>query len=192
MSESVVACTKCHTPLSNDLLNTVKAVACPVCNTLLRVWVFPALFARMKTGVSGEAIVIDSEAGCFYHPQKRASIPCDACGRFLCAVCDVEINGEHLCPGCLQSGRSKGKLTELETKRTIYDSMALCLALIPLIIWPLTLLTGPAAVAMAIYALVKQQSLVPRSRISAYLAILFGAAEAIGWITFAVVLISRK
>ena len=188
----VVACTKCHTPLSNDLLNTVAAVPCPVCNSLLRAWVFPALFKPIKTGVSGEAIVIDSEASCFYHPQKRASIPCDACGRFLCAVCDVDINGEHLCPVCLQSGRTKGKLTQLENKRTIYDSIALCLAFIPLMIWPITILTGPAAVALAIYALVKQKTLVPRSRLSAYLAILVGSIEIIGWITFFAVLISRR
>jgi len=167
MTESVIACTKCQTPLANDLLNTASAVPCPACNALLRVWAFPALFAPAKRGSAGEAILIDSEASCFYHPQKRASIPCDACGRFLCPVCDVELNGEHLCPGCLESGRSKGKLTQLETKRTLYDGMALSAALLPVLAWPITLLTAPAAIFLAIYAMRKPTSLLPRPRIRA-------------------------
>src|SRR5438874_13754528 len=89
---------------------------------------------------------MEGEAGCFYHPQKRAIIPCAACGRFLCALCDVELNDEHLCPVCLETGRKKGKLTQLETKRTLYDSSALILSVLPIIcLWPLSIVTAPAA-----------------------------------------------
>jgi len=104
----------------------------------------------------------------------------------------VELNGEHLCPGCLESGRSKGKLTQLETKRTLYDGMALSAALLPLLAWPITLLTAPAAIFLAIYALRKPGSLLPRTRIRAYLAVLIGSAEFIGWMTYFVYLYVKR
>ena len=70
-------------------------------------------------------MLVDGEASCFYHPAKKAVLPCESCGRFLCAVCDVEMNGQHLCPACLASGKKKGRLKQLENRRTLYDSLAL-------------------------------------------------------------------
>jgi len=52
----------------------------------IRVEVFPAFFCGGAGGrLSGYAGHADTEAACFYHPQKKAVIPCDSCGRFLCA-----------------------------------------------------------------------------------------------------------
>ena len=82
----------------------------------------------MATGSIGEAIVVEGEAACFYHPGKRATVPCGVCGRFLCALCDLELNGRHVCPACLETSRRKGDLRNLDTRRMLYDSAALSLA----------------------------------------------------------------
>lgn len=177
----VVNCSKCQMPLPASALNTGQFSECPFCSVPIQVEVFPALFNPSQTGSAGETILVEGEASCFYHPQKRAAVPCAACGRFLCSLCDVDLNGQHICPVCLESGQKKGKLTELQNKRTLYDSAALSLALLPLLMWPLTVLTAPAAVITAIYAWNKPSSIVARTRLRIYLAIFFGLAEIGGW-----------
>ncbi len=183
MAALVVPCPKCQMPLPESAINTGQLTPCASCAVPVRVELFPAFFKGVETGKIGETIVVEGEASCFYHPQKRASIPCGSCGRFLCALCDVELNGQHICPVCLDAGQKKGKLTELQNKRTLYDSAALSLAILPLIMWPLTLVTGPGAIVMGIYAWNKPSSLVGRTRVRIYLAILIGLLQVAGWVT---------
>lgn len=182
MNGQTVSCTKCFTPLPADFFQTTDLAPCPACKTLIQVEVFPALFKPIVVGKFGETIMVDGEAGCFYHPQKRAVIPCAGCGRFLCALCDVELNDQHLCPACLETGRQKGKLTQLENKRALYDSAALSLALLPLLLWPFTFMTAPAAIVLAIYSWRKPSSILPRTRIRSYLAILIAGLQIAGWV----------
>src|SRR5258708_17744559 len=116
MTPRLVACTKCRTPVPPELYNTHELRTCPSCRARLQIEVFPAVLRPPGPGASGEAVVTDGEASCFYHPAKRAVVPCDSCGRFLCAVCDVEMDGQHLCPGCIESGRKKGRMVKLENR----------------------------------------------------------------------------
>ena len=178
-----VPCPRCHVPVPDLVFNLGDTVPCPGCNASLQVEVFPALFRKVPEGKAGETILVEGEASCFYHPQKRAVIPCAACGRFLCALCDVELNDEHLCPVCLETGRKKGRLDQLETKRTLYDSAALMLSVLPVIcMWPVSILTAPVAIGLAIYSWSRPTSILPRTRIRSYLAILFGLLEIAVWI----------
>ena len=109
------------------------------------------LFPRGGAGEPGEAVLLEGEAGCFFHPQKKAVVHCDGCGRFLCGLCDCELHGKHYCPGCLEAGRKKGRIQNLENQRTLYGGVALSLALLPLIFRGLlTLVTAPIAIYIAI------------------------------------------
>src|SRR5258706_3730163 len=152
MAAPAITCPKCQSPLPESAINRGFVDPCPACSVPIQVDVFPAFFRAIETGSAGERILIDGEASCFYHPQKRATLPCASCGRFLCALCDVDLNGQHICPVCLDAGQKKGKLTEIENKRTLYDSAALSLSLLPLLMWIVTIITAPAAVILAIYA----------------------------------------
>jgi uncharacterized paraquat-inducible protein A len=184
MPRRLAACTECRTPLPDAALNTGALAPCPSCGTRLQVEVFPAFFRSISTGSAGETIVVEGEAGCFFHPDKKAVVHCAECGRFLCALCDLELNGRHLCPGCLESGQRKGRLIELEKRRTLYDSAALALACLPVLIWPVTLLTAPLTVILVIFGWRKPGSLVPRSRVRFVLALLVAAAQIVGWGVF--------
>src|SRR5262245_9590695 len=103
MSEALVTCGKCLKPLPAAVLNSAGPAHCPTCRVPLHALVFPALFRPVARGEIGERLVSEGEASCYYHPQKKAVLPCSRCGRFLCALCDVDLNGEHLCPSCLES-----------------------------------------------------------------------------------------
>jgi hypothetical protein len=182
MADTLLTCPKCNVPLPENVLIAERLEPCPTCNVPVQAKIYSAFFKPVEQGSVGEAIVVEGEASCYYHPQKRAAIHCGSCGRFVCALCDVELNGEHICPACLESGQKKGKLTELENKRMLWDSAAFSLAVAPLFVWPLTLLTAPAAVILAIYAWNKPSSIIGRTRARIYLAILIGLLQIAGWV----------
>jgi len=181
MTPRLVACTKCRAPLPPVLYNSPELHPCPSCGARLLVDVFPAALRPPGLGASAETVLVDGEASCFYHPSKKAILPCESCGRFLCAVCDVEMNGQHLCPACLESGKKKGRLTQLENRRTLYDSMALAVAVYPLLFWPVTIISAPVAIYIAIRYWKAPSSLVGRTRWRAVLAIIFALLQIGVW-----------
>ncbi|HTI68564.1 MAG TPA: B-box zinc finger protein [Candidatus Limnocylindria bacterium] len=158
--------------LLERVFNNGTLVPCPNCETPLQVEVFPALFRPIKSGCEGEALMVEGESGCFFHPQKKAVIPCESCGRFLCSLCDCELHGSHYCPACVEAGTSKGKIKSLENKRTLYDSIALSVAVVPFIIPFLSILTAPIAILIAVRYWNASLSIVQRSRVRFVIAIM--------------------
>jgi hypothetical protein len=141
------------------------------------------MFHPEVQGSAGEKVISAEEATCFYHPQKRASVPCDTCGRFLCALCDVDFNGEHICPNCLQAGKKKGKLKHLDNERVLYDRIALATAILPIITVFATIITAPLAVYLAIRHWNTPVSVVPRwTRLRFVCAIILGLAQITIWV----------
>lgn len=126
------ACPKCRSPLGSGLYNLGDFAPCPTCHSGLRVEVFNALFRPLASGGSGEAVLVAGESACFYHAAKKAVVVCDACGRFLCALCDCGLNGRHYCPPCLEAGARKRTIEQLETSRPLHGRQALMLAVLPL------------------------------------------------------------
>ena len=124
----------------------------------------------------------EKEAGCFYHPGKKATVACSSCGRFLCALCDVDFNRRHICPVCLETGKTKHKIKNLENHRVCYDTVALLIALIStLFIWP-TILSAPIVLFMVIRYWNAPGSIIPRSKIRFVLAFGIAGLQIVGWI----------
>jgi len=146
------------------------------------VTVFPALFKDAPQADVGERILDDTESSCFYHPAKRAHIPCDACGRYLCALCDIESNGKHICPTCMAKGPKDAPKQLPAARTTYYDNIAVSLSLLPIITFYFTLITAPIALYIAIRYWSKTQSAIPRSKWRNVAAILFASLEIAGWI----------
>lgn len=183
MPRRLAVCPACQTPLPDTALNTGRLESCPACGTPSQVEVFPALFRAKAIGSAGELIIVPGEAGCFYHPDKKAAVPCAECGRFLCALCDLELNGRHLCPACLETGQRQGRLAELEKHRTLYDSAALTLAVLPVLFWPVTIFTAPTVLYLVVHGWRQPGSLLRRSRWRFVVAALLALAEIGGWVT---------
>lgn len=182
MTARLSACTKCRAPLPPALYNVPDLRPCPACGAPVKVEVFPAALRPPGPASTGEAVLVEGEASCFYHPAKKAVVPCESCGRFLCAVCDVELNGVHLCAACLESGKKKGRLKQLDNRRTLYDSLALAVAVYPILFWPMTLLGGPIALYIAVRYWNAPSSVVPRTKWRAVLAIIIALVEIVAWV----------
>ena len=181
---SLPSCPKCGAALVEGVLNQSGLEPCPGCQSLLQVEVFPALFRRTAPAGSGEIVLVEGESTCFYHASKKAVLPCQGCGRFVCALCDCELNGEHFCPPCLETGKAKGKIKSLENRRTLYDSIALSLAVLPLVIfifWFFTIVTAPKALFMAIRYWNAPGSIVRHTRIRYVVAMIFATLQIAGW-----------
>jgi hypothetical protein len=144
MSNETIQCPACRATLLNLAFNQPELTPCPSCGTKLLVDVLPAFFRRQAVGQEGELVLVEGESSCFYHPQKKAVVPCDACGRFVCALCDCEVHGQHLCPACLESGHKKEKIQGIEASRPLHGRLAFALSIFPFFI------TGLIAIYLAL------------------------------------------
>jgi hypothetical protein len=81
----------------------------------------------------------------------------------------------------------------LDNRRTLYDSIALGLATLPLIppLIYFSFLTAPAALFVAIRFWRSPSSLTPRTKIRLWLAVVFAALEIVGWASLFVFLFSQ-
>lgn len=171
-----ITCPQCSAILPDTYFNHAELTSCPKCEANLQVLVFPAYY-RTNTATVAEGLSEATDATCFFHTENRAVVTCESCGRFLCSVCDINLGEQHLCPNCIQQGIQTRKLARLENRRVLYDSIALAVAGLPLLlIWPV-IFTAPIATFIAIRYWRAPSSLIPRTKIRAIFAILIALAE---------------
>ena len=182
----MIECPKCKAALSENVINSFELRKCNACSVALRVDAFPAIYRKPEAGASGENITHSSEASCYYHQKKKAVNHCSMCGRFLCALCNLEIGRQNLCPACLDSGEKKKTLDILENQRILYDNIALFLAILPFTImfWFLSPVSAPAALFVAIRYWKAPTSLTHRTRIRFIAAGILACIQLTGWSFF--------
>ena len=200
---SPLPCARCRTALPEAVFNTPAPVECPQCTAWLSVRVFPAFYREPLVGQAAEAVTSAEDAGCFYHPNKKAVVPCGECGRFLCALCDLEIGSRHVCPACASGG---GAATATGTPHVavgadpgaafgnrvvLYERVAMMLALGPvvtIIFWMFTIVCAPAALYVVIrYWNEPKRGPLPRSRAWLVTAGIIALLEIAAWIVLGVV-----
>ena len=175
-------CGNCLAPLEISLHAPVVNGNCPICRAPVEAHIFPAQFREKAEGHEAQTILVEGESACFYHADKKAAAACETCGRFLCALCDIELKGQHLCVSCIQAGASKGKMAHLKRDAILYDEIALAVAVLPLLIFYFTFITAPAAIVLTILWWKKPLGVLPRRRWRFVLAFLIALAEVAGWI----------
>lgn len=182
-----VACPACGFALAPETIGRESEAACPRCRAVLSGTFFPA-FRHPKPVVPSTAEhAADGDAVCFFHPENRAARSCERCGRFICAVCDMPLGARHLCPTCLSSGLGAEKLPELVVRRFLWAHTALLAGIVPLLlglfVWPVFIVTGPAAIFCALFGWKRPGSL-PRGRRrwAAVLGLVLGLLQVAIWI----------
>ncbi len=171
-----ILCSACLRPLPTELWTGVEGRRCPFCRAPVLVKVFPA-FAQSKIGSLPQPLAEELEAGCFYHAQSRAQALCDECGRFLCSLCTFEIPGRTLCPVCFEANLRGHKIQDLESSRTMQDSVALALAILPaFLFWPI-LVTAPLTLFWIFRHWNSPRSILPRTRVRYYFAGLIALSQ---------------
>jgi hypothetical protein len=136
---------------------------CPYCSEWLRICVWPLV--RQNTNA---AAAISDHATCFFHPDKAFQACCQRCGRFVCALCDLHLGAEHVCPTCFERGRAgagpeAGK-AEWRSRDVLYDSIALTVGWAWIFVWPVIIGAIPTVIVLHIkYRKAPRSYLVPRS-----------------------------
>ena len=192
MESSLVKCSKCQAILFPEPFNTGQFSPCPNCEAPLEIDVFPAIL-QTPSAAAAEPLLIEGQSSCFYHPGKKASIVCEGCGRFLCGLCDLELNGRHVCPACLETGRKKSKYKDLENTRVLWDHLALHAAVIP----PLLCLSpGLIGAPVALYLVLRYRkapcSITGKSNLAFIVAGLLAVLEIIGGVVFIIYLVAES
>lgn len=173
MKPAELSCDKCGLSwFPDDPARAEALAACPGCGAVVAVAMFPA-FGRAAVVVAAQPVVTAAEAACFFHPTQRAAVACDQCGCFLCALCDLELRGRHLCPNCLEAADREGREASLERGRTRHDHVVWAILGFTLLLGCglLAPVTAPLTLGYIAWAWRKPPSLVERSRLRMGLAV---------------------
>lgn len=176
-----ITCSNCQAVLDAARFNTGAFANCRNCNLPVRVATFPALGRPLPVGREGASLRAPRTASCYYHARKQATVVCTACGRFLCALCDMDINGQHICPSCLETGRKERRIADLDDHRTLYDAIALATAVLPMLFFFVTCITAPLTLYIVVRYWKAPPSLLPRTRVRFVLAALIAVLQIGGW-----------
>lgn len=183
----IVKCPICAEPLRPEQYNSDSL--CTGCSAPLHSAAYPAL-VRDREVVHSEQLRDEDQASCFYHPEKQAVVDCGYCGRFLCALCDLEVTGHHLCPVCLSQGRDQHGVTRQNDGYIRFDMVAFALAFWPLVIFlPLAIFGAPLALYITIKYYRTPISITPVGRWRFPVAAFLAAVQLIGFGVLAYILL---
>ena len=173
-------CARCSTESNLRVVRPSQRNVCAACGAVTQLEFFPALL-KETIGKPAENLVLDTESSCFFHPAKRAVTACEGCGRFLCSLCDVDMGGRRLCPKCIEQSAKADSLDPLKTEFTRYDQIALTLAILPMLIFYITLITAPMAMYVCLRYKSTPVSAVPRRKIVLRIAFYVALLQMLGW-----------
>lgn len=192
-----LACPQCSTALAPETLSAGLSARCPHCGTELHGTVFPA-FWKSPADLAGRAeFAGEGEAVCFFHPENRAALSCEKCGRFICSVCEFTVGSRHICPSCLSSGLAGEKLPELIPWRFVWSDAAMIVGVLPLLLgvfmWPFIVGSGAAAIFLALFGWKRPGSL-PRGKRhwAAVVAIVGGILQIAIWSTIVILIFYKR
>lgn len=136
---------------------------CPFCEKQLQIRFWPSLLQNANA-----AVAMPDQATCFFHPDKAYQACCQRCGRFVCALCDLQLGAEHVCPTCFERGRggsgAESNKAEWRHRDVLYDSIALTIGWAWIIFWPTIVVAFPTVIFLHVkYRKTPRQYIIPRS-----------------------------
>lgn len=161
-ARGLIACPDCGGAVA-PLQTESDWQSCPYCQQRMHIQAWPAV--RQSTDA---AAAMPEQATCYFHPDKAFQACCQRCGRFVCALCDLQLGAEHVCPTCFERGRSdagiNGGKAEWRNRDVLYDSIALTVGWIWIVVWPAIVAALPAAIVLHVkYRKAPRAYLIPRS-----------------------------
>ncbi len=177
----MIDCPNCPALLPPETLT--RETPCSSCHKAITVVPYAALFRPRPSSTPPTALLSADEASCFFHQGASAVVPCASCGRFLCALCDWEMGGQHYCPTCLENETPSSQKDRLTSQHIRWDRLALHLSLLSFILWFFSLFIAPYTLFLSIRNWKAGCSLVDRSRPRLFFAGLLSLLIILGWIT---------
>lgn len=180
------ACPSCKRRMDELSWTSDTAGTCWHCKTPFEFLMFPAARAQRRRIVP-RAVLVSDQATCFHHAENQADASCEVCGKFLCTVCSLDFGGRTVCPTCLATAKDND--AQAISRRTLWGGIAMGLAVLPLLLWPLTALTAPTALVIVIIGWRKPASVTAKGRGRGRL--IFAGVLALIQITVWVVVLAR-
>lgn len=169
-------------------LVTPDHAQCETCLQQYDMIEYPAM--RAERAVSrARALEGADDATCFFHAKSQAEAVCSACGRFLCPVCAVNFGGRVLCPTCIATGKTVAVGNENSAWQP--DGLAFLLATVPLLMWPFTIITAPAALVIVVLNWKKPSGPIRRTRWKRWVAGVLSLVQVAAWAWFITMAASR-
>lgn len=156
-----VTCPGCNNEVAS--VETSGWQSCPYCEKRLQIRFWPVV--RQSTNA---VAALSDQSTCFFHPDKAFQACCQRCGRFVCALCDLQLGAEHICPACFErgragSGREAGK-AEWRHRDVLYDSIALTIGWLWILFSPSILAAAPGVIYLHVkYRRAPRSYLIPRA-----------------------------
>lgn len=118
---------------------------CRYCEKRLQIRAWPVARENATAGAA-----LSDQAACFFHPDKAFQACCQRCGRFVCALCDLQLGAEHVCPTCFERGRTDSGADSVKAewrhRDVLYDSIALTVGWGWILLWPVIVAAIPTAI----------------------------------------------
>ena len=134
-------CPRCGGYLDLDRLPAGEQI-CPGCGGTFLATPFRPPEARARVDSVAEAGP-EGAVPCARHPGNAAAGNCTRCGVFMCSLCEIDIEGQELCPGCFDRLSAEGSLLSAQTRIRDFRGMALSLGILGLLASCFGLITGP-------------------------------------------------
>jgi hypothetical protein len=137
--------------------------SCPYCQKWLLTRIWPVV---RRDGAAVSAL--SDQATCFFHPDKAFQACCQGCGRFVCALCDLQLGAGHVCPTCFERGRADSGLeaskAEWRSRDVLYDSIAFTVGWVWILFWPVIVAAIPTVIVLHVkYRKAPRSYLIARS-----------------------------
>ena len=137
--------------------------SCPSCASRFQISLWPVVRRNASA-----ATALSDQSTCFFHPDKAFQACCQRCGRFVCALCDLQLGAEHVCPTCFERGRGDSSAeagqAEWRYRDVLYDSIAVAIGWVWILFWPTIIAALPAAIFLHVkYRKAPRSYLIPRS-----------------------------
>jgi hypothetical protein len=137
---------------------------CPSCANRVQACSWPIVRQNANA-----AAALSDQATCFFHPDKAFQACCQRCGRFVCALCDLQLGAEHVCPACFERGRgaqsgAEASNAEWRYRDVLYDSIASTVGWGWVLFWPAIVAAIPAVIVLHVkFRTAPRSYLIPRS-----------------------------
>ena len=190
--QNTITCPRCSAPLTTPVFSNKSGSSCTYCGLKITGRLFPRFFKPSEEKPTNHDISSENESSCFFHPDKLAVSHCAECGRFLCALCELNIQDRIICPTCLDNLDKEKKVKTFTNRVTYWDSIVMSLAILPMLIWPFTFITAPLTLIL-IWKHFKdnRHHIIPRNRWRFYFAGLVAGTQIMGWAIFIAALVKR-
>jgi hypothetical protein len=161
IAAGAVICPNCNGDVTPSETNT-EWQNCPYCKKGLQIRVWGGVRQNRNA-----AAALSDQAACFFHPDKAFQACCQRCGRFVCALCDLQLGAEHVCPTCFERGRADSGVdagkAEWRHRDVLYDSIAVTIGWGWILFWPVYVAAFPAAIFLHVkYRKAPRSYLIPR------------------------------